>query len=259
MGFIKIEKATSHKGGKYFGDINNIKEFDDYYNNNQQPYNNYVEEKDAYIASLNSQKEEYVEKTANSEGMNNGRIKVERDIITSCLSTFIKIIIISASLIALLYLGFHYLDNKVELFPYQSSYTAKEFNEYLRRSFILLFVLLSFGCSLLMLIINNIVTKQFKKHYLSKINVYIYEIFTIIINIAIYVLGAWCMFILIDKLYDKFVFWQSAGTIIGSVNIEIINLFKYVITSVVAVFIVINSFSICNIVHKNNKFVFENV
>ncbi len=278
MGIIKIEKTNgrnSLNSGKYFNaydDSNYQEESSNNYQSipdmsdsktiviNPDTLKNYNE---STINYLNNEGEEYsydfASEHASSDGMEDGKLKVERDIITTCLATFFKIAIISSLLLVLLYLGFNYLDSKVELFPYQSSYTSTEFNEYLRRSIILLFLLLSFGCSLLMVIMSNVVSKQFKNHYLSKINIYIYDTFTIIINALIYIFGAWCMFNIINNLYSKFVFWQNAGTIVGTVNIDTINIFKYVITSVVAIFIVINSFSICGIVHKKNKFVFENV
>lgn len=276
MGIIKIEKdtgRTSRNSGKFFNN------YDD--SNYQSELNAYqsipdisdsktiiIDSKtlkdynESTIDYLNNEEEynyDFASDHTDTLGMEDGRLKNERDIFTTCLATFAKIIIISGILLVLLYLGFSYLDTKVELFPYQSSYTSIEFNEYIRRSFILLFLLLSFGCSILMIIMTNVVSKQFKNHYLSKINIYIYDVFTILLNTIIYIFGGWCMFNIINNLYEKFVFWQNAGTILGSVNIETINIFKYVITSVIAIFIVINSFSICGIVHKKNKFVFENI
>lgn len=271
MGFIKIEKERVHNN-KYFNTYND-KEYPK--NDNQSPIevtpsetaltydipNDGMYKSNDNINTMNKA-EEYSYDFASDhvhEEETTERLKVERDIITTCLSTFFKMTILSAIIIFLLYLGISYFNTKVEIFPYQSSYTATEFNDYLKRSFILLFLILSFGCSMIMILSNAIVNNQFKKHYLSKINIYIYDVFISIINATIYCIGGWLMFLIVDNLYNKFLFWQTAGSIMGSVNIDTINIFKYVITSVIAIFIVISSFSIWGIVHKSNKFVFEDV
>lgn len=274
MGFIRLEKDRGRQdSGKFFNTYDSSLEEE---MNQYQGVPDVSKTSDVVASSintgmylqpsmgdLNTGSEDYAyDFEADHEkdtGMDEGKIKVERDVITTCLSTFIKVVVMSCLLLVLLYLGFLYLDSKVELFPYQSSYTAIEFNEYLRRSIILMFLLLAFGCSIFMILMTNVVTKQFKRHYLTKFSVYVYDVFTSFINFVIYCVGAWCMFQVVDGLYEKFVFWEQAGTIVGSVNIETINIFKYVITSVVAVFIVINTFSIVGIVHKNNKFAFDEI
>ena len=198
MGFIKIEKDNK-VNNKYIKDFSKELSTKDSYNDSNINYpktpdvslsenidtakNNGLYSEASITNLNNNDTKEYSYNFSDNSGMNGDELKVERDLVSTCGLTFIKIIIFTAVILGLLYLGFGYLDSKVSLFPYQSSYTAKEFNEYLRRSFLLMFLILSFGCSLVMVIITNIVTKEFKRNYLSKLNVYIYDVFTVLLNV----------------------------------------------------------------------------
>ncbi len=255
MSFITLEKDNGYKGAKtQLKEINTQKYQDIKYDKDIN--NGYYKQEG--IDRLNTSIEQYdFKKDHHNEGMNDGKLKTEQGIISTCLVTLIKTVFIFMIIFLLFYIGFSLVNNNIEIFPSKSSYTTDEFNTYLKRAFILLFSLLVFLCTIVMIIINNIINSQFKYNYLTKINMYMYNVFITIINASIYLISSYFMFTIVDNLHKKFSLWKTAGTIVGEVNIDIINLFKYVIVSVVAIFIVVNSFSICNIVHTNNKFILE--
>jgi len=255
MSFITLEKDSNYQNTKSKTNPQNIPQHLDI-QYDKTATNGYY--KQDTINRLNTTIEQYdFKKDHTKEGMSDGKIKTEQGLISTCLVTLLKTAIILIIISILLYVGFSLLNNNIELFPSQSNYTNNEFNEYLKRTFILLFSILIFICSIIMVIINNIVNSQFRYNYLTKINMYIFNIFMILINASLYIINSYCMFQIVDNLHEKFSLWKKAGTIIGEVNIDTINIFKYVIVSVIAIFIVINAFSICNIVHTNNKFILE--
>lgn len=187
----------------------------------------------------------------------NPRFQKEGSLLAFCLTTIIPSFFLIFLIIGLGYLALTSF-TPIEIFPYRSSYTADEFNSSLRRSFIILFIIISFLSIISMIIINNIVKSRFNNYYLSKFKMYFYDFFIIIQNILLYICEMFIMFSVVNSIYNDFTSWKSSGIITGNVNIDTIEIFKYVIVIVMTIFIVINSFSSIDIIHQKNKIVFEN-
>lgn len=249
MGLIEIERVNRRKKVR-----------------RKQPRSNtvYVEQN---LKNLNNQNiEQYSftpelpkEKTPKqSSGMVGQHIQTEGNVTNICLLTFILTAISIIALIAIGFLIFTVFNKYIAIFPKQESYTPDEFNSYLRRSFMILFGIISLLSIISMIIINRNVKDRFKYHYLSKYKVFIYDAFVVFQTTFLYICEMWVMFQVINGLYNNLLTYQTNGLITGSVNIETINVFKYIIVIIMTIFIVLNSFSSVDIIHEKNKFVFEN-
>lgn len=188
---------------------------------------------------------------------NKERLKNERTILSACLFTFFRVFIGILVFVGLFFLVTSFLD--FEFFYQQSSYTTKEFNEELRNCIILLFSSLLIVCVILKVYINSVVRACFKKKYLSKFNIYIYDVFLVLLNVISYILLAVIYFYIINGIYGDFKSWLDLGIISKEGNIEIINWFKYVVVVMISIFMSVNSFTGFSIVYKKNKFIFEDV
>jgi hypothetical protein len=200
---------------------------------------------------------EFTPKKNKDSGMSFGHIKKEYGLFGICIST-IFIILIAFALLTMIYLiitkGFNI---NIRIFPVRDSYTAQEFKAGLRRSFLLLSGLLLGICVLVCLIVNLTVRTRFIKHYLSKFNIFVYDIYVLAINFFLYLGVIYIFFSEVSKLHNSFVKWLSDGVITEAVKTDTINIFKYIIVVVVVIFMVINSFALIGIIHKKNRFVFE--
>lgn len=234
---------------------------------NPRPYSNSVYVNDTLNSLNNAGSETYVFETqeekrinnnlTNSAGMNGNRLQKEGSLIAMSLTTLVFSFFTIALIVALFYLVFDAFGDKIEIFPYQSNYTVEEFNSYLKRSFIILFGIVSFLSIASMLIVNNIIRARFEYYYLSKFKIFIYDVIVVIQNILLYIFEMWFMFQIVNNIHNDFVIWKTNGTILGDVNIETIEIFKYVIVIIMTIFIVLNSFSSIDIIHQKNKFVLD--
>ncbi len=188
-----------------------------------------------------------------SVGMNGNTIKSEAKITEVCLKTVIEIGVILLVIIALLLIGSNVSNFQFALFTKLEEYTLKDYNNEIRRSFALLSGSLIVICFIVKFIINNAIRGRFRKRYLKKINIYIYDAFIVIVNIVLYILIAFFFFYLVDQINIII----ENGNFIEEVNKDVINIFKYVIVVVITIFGVLNSFNGISIIHKKNKFVLE--
>ena len=218
MGFLTVEKASKK--------VHNNPVNQDYSNVSNNLYNDY-----------------------DNIGMNGNTIKSEITITEA----IIEISAILAILILLVFIGCNISNFKFTLFTKLDEYTLSTYNAAVRRSFVLLSSALVIICFVVKFVINNAIRGRFRKKYLRKINIYIYDAFITIINLTLYILIAFFFFYLVNEIN---IIIQN-GNFIEEVNKETINIFKYVIVIVITIFGVLNSFSGISIIHKKNKFVLE--
>ena len=105
--------------------------------------------------------------------------------------------------------------------------------------------------------INGSIKSVFKRKYLNKVNVYIYDVFSVILNIIMYSVTSSVCFYYLNMYYDRLEKWQEIGRLVKNANIEIINWFKYAVVIVVAIFIAVNSLKSISIIHSRNEFRLE--
>ena len=77
------------------------------------------------------------------------------------------------------------------------------------------------------------------------------------LNVLLYVLLAVLYFAIVNRFYVNVLELQKAGNIVKEANLELINLTKYGIVIIIGLFIGLNSWKCIDLVHLNNKFVFD--
>ena len=92
---------------------------------------------------------------------------------------------------------------------------------------------------------------------MSKINIYIYDVFIVILNVLFFVLIIMAIFNLLDNLHDQFAILVELEKIDGPVNIEAIIHFKMFIVIITSVILALSSYFDVELIYKKNKFVFE--
>lgn len=193
----------------------------------------------------------------NSAGMSEGKIKNERGLIGGIITTILKTIIFIVFILGIIGVTIYFTKVKIEFFPFDKTLTLNKFEDAIRDSFIYYSGLLLFSCLLVKIAINSSVKGVFKRKYMSKFNLYIYDVFMVLFNVVVYVGVGYLFFILMDMFKQDIEAWKGFITIKEYFNISIFSYYKYAIVIVVSLFMAVNSFKGVGIVHKKNKFVFN--
>ena len=192
----------------------------------------------------------------NSAGMNKGKIKIERNLLNACLTTITNTMLKVSFLGIIVFIIFRFVKIDLGIFS-EEMYNLSLFNgEVIKLACIILGTLLIVSF-VFKFNVNSSVKGCFRRKYLNKKNIYIYDVFIIVFNILLYVILALLYFAIVNKFYVNVVELQKAGNIVREANLEIINLMKYGIVIIVGLFIGLNSWKCIDIVHLNNKFVFD--
>lgn len=209
------------------------------------------------LASLNIVTEDYkYDFSADSAGMNKGKIKTEqtiaRALILSTLKIISKILVLSIiSFIVMKYTGFEFT------YFTKKMYTKSLFNQdFLILSGIVLGALF-LVCFMLKIFINGTIKSCFKDRYLNKINMYVYYGYVVVVNIILYVCVVYLFFSITNHFYAELEVLKEAKRIVAEVNINIMDLLKYGIVILDSIFLALNALRGMAIVHKRNKFVLE--
>lgn len=194
---------------------------------------------------------------SNSE-LSHGRLKTERGIVGTIYSTIFLVFIISVIICGITYAIFKIFNLDFAFFEEKKYYSLEVFNSKLGMFLLtLLFLILSISF-LYVFLINIVVKTRFKKRYLSKTNVYVYDAFLCMFNVFIFTIIGVIFFFLLDGYYNEFIKWINEGIIEEGVNLSIISVFKYLISVIVALFMSLNSIRGISITYKKNEFVFRN-
>lgn len=209
------------------------------------------------MAFLNIEKtdQRHEEKTNNKENnlTNEEVIKNEVSLGICIGATIGEIMIVLVIIYLLILVALNVFHFKVNIFPLLEEYSLKEYNMAIRRCFVMLSGFLIAICLVLKFVINNAIKTRFVKKYLKKLNVYLYDVFILVINTGLYIFIAWIFFKIVNDIHADILLMNF----IENVNVDTINIFKYVIVVIIAIFGVLNSFAGIGINHQRNKFVLE--
>lgn len=190
-------------------------------------------------------------------GKDDNRLKTENGVINVCVSTFLSVASAIGIIIGIYFIFVKYVGVDFELFTKSTAYTVEHFNYEIKRTFIILSAFLLGISIMLMIFINSAVTGRFRKRYLNRVNVFIYDVFLVLFISTVYILAAFAYFYVLKNLGITFDNLIKDGAINGKVNLMIVEIFRYVVVILTSIFIVLNSYYAIGIVHKKNKFVFE--
>lgn len=183
-------------------------------------------------------------------------IKLEEPIVKCCVNTFTKSFLKVGFVCLICYLLLKVFNVDFKIFLVQD-YSKEIFYSELRKLFIIVSIILLLVCILIKISINGSIKSVFKRKYLNKVNVYIYDVFSVILNIIMYSVTSSVCFYYLNMYYDRLEKWQEIGRLVKNANIEIINWFKYAVVIVVAIFIAVNSLKSISIIHSRNEFRLE--
>lgn len=183
-------------------------------------------------------------------------IKLEEPIVKCCINTFTKSFLKVGIVCLICYLLLKVFNVDFKIFLVQD-YSKEIFYSELRKLFIIVSIILLLVCILIKISINGSIKSVFKRKYLNKVNVYIYDVFSVILNIIMYSVTSSVCFYYLNMYYDRLEKWQEIGRLVKNANIEIINWFKYAVVIVVAIFIAVNSLKSISIIHSRNEFRLE--
>jgi len=207
--------------------------------------------------NLNATNYEYNPEKVKDDGMNRGRVKREEGIVSICISTLITAILVFGLTLLAALIAMKFTGVKIDIFPTLDYYSLETYNASVRRSFIILASLLIGVCILIMFSLNLTIRSRFINNFLSKYNIYIYDIFSVFLNCFVY-LGIIFLFFYIDnQMIEKINTLYKNGSIVIGVNLNTMELFKYIIIIVTIIFMILNAFNVVSIIHKKNRFVFE--
>ncbi len=200
---------------------------------------------------------EYIPPANRDAGMSYGHIKKEASAIGLAISTTMLIAFIIGFAVLAGYLVMKFGKVNFHIFPQLETYDLKQYNDSLKRCFLILSGMLVGTCILLLVVYNLVVRSRFINNYLSKIGYYVYTIFAVVLNSALFLAVIYCYFLIVNKISDNLRKMLESGVITENVNINTINLFKYAIVILVVIFLVVNCFNIVSIIKEKNRFVFE--
>lgn len=190
-------------------------------------------------------------------GMNGGKLKIERGLIDCVIISYLGVFIKLSLLFIFTYAIIYFLDIPFELVIEKEYFTVNEFNKMLIRAGGILLGMLFLICFVVKIAINGSIKKRFRTKYLNKVNIYIYDVFVVILNVILYAFLAFCYFKVIEHINSDFVDFEKAGRLAKDISLNIFGIFKYVIVVIVSIFIALNSMRGIAIVHKRNEFVFN--
>ncbi len=190
--------------------------------------------------------------------MAHGKLKTERSIVTAILSTMFMSFIIFGILFGGIFGIFKLLKLEFVLFEQKKYYSLDMFNSELVIFLLTFFVLLLVVSFIAVIIINLSVKVRFRKAYLSKSNVYVYDVFLGMFNVLIFTIIGYIFFVILDGYNKDFIDFIDKGIVSSEVKLGIIDAFKYIIVVVSAVFMSLNTIRGISIAHKKNEFIFKN-
>ena len=192
-----------------------------------------------------------------SSGMYKGRLKVEDSVLSMSLSTLVGLLIFYTIIAAIIFFTLYFTKYKVEFFPILDSYSIDQYNTGLLRAVLILFGLLIFACFFVKISINSSIKKKLRKNYLNKSGIYVYDVFICFLNILFYLVLVVFFFLLVNSVHNSIINLNEADKFLGDVNVNLIELFKWVVVVITAIFLPLNCFKGIKIIHENHKFVLE--
>ena len=222
---------------------------------------NYVSNDRNYLNNItfaNAEVKEVEEDTSLYDG---NKLKTESTIIGICFKTILISYLIFVLVSGLVLIAYYVLNRfnvlNVELFRLREFYTVREFNNNNMRTMGILAIYTSFFSVLALVAIRTSISMGLKKKYLSKVNIYIYDVFIVLMNVLFFILIILAFFNLIDNLHDQFALLVEMKKIDGPVNIEAIIHFKMFVVIIASMVLTLSYYFGVELIHKKNKFIFD--
>lgn len=212
------------------------------------------------LGSLNLAPTDYEFKQVNpiqDQGMSGGHIKKEISVFSACLSTLLILLFVIGITALSGYVAYKFSKFNFAIFPKLESYNLEQYNTSIKRCFLILSGMLLGTCILVLIVYNVIIRSRFINNYLSNIGVFIYSVFSVIVNASLFLSVIYVYFIIVNKISRIIKGYADSGVITEAVNVNTIELFKYAIIVFCVIFLVVNSFSIVGIIKEKNRFIFE--
>lgn len=106
--------------------------------------------------------------------------------------------------------------------------------------------------------IRGSIKRKFKYKYLSKINIYVYDVFVGLWNFIFYIFIIVLFFIIVNNYSDIFdLFVKLKFITANNVKLDGYNYVKYIIVVIASIFMSLNAMRDITLVHKLNQFVFD--
>ena len=221
--------------------------------------NNYVSNDRNYEKHIRSSNNKLFKKEEDTS-MYKGKLKTESTIFGICFKSILMTYFLFMILCAIVVVGYLLLDKydylHVELFPFQDIYTVERYNFLNMRAMGILAGVTVVVSLFAMFSIRRSVKSCLKKKYLSKTNIYIYDVFIALLNLLFFVLIILAMFNMVDNLHEQFLKLVENGKIDGPVNTETIIHFKMFVVVIASAILAISSYFDIELVYKKNKFIF---
>ncbi len=222
--------------------------------------NNYVSNDRNYLNNITYANNEVEEKIEDSS-LYKGKLKTESTIFGICFKSVLMSYLIFVLICGVIVITYYVLKRfdifSLQLFKGQDMYTVKEFNNNNLRTMGILAGVTVVLSLIALIAIRWSIRSGLRKKYLSKINIYIYSAFIVILNILFFVLIIMAIFHLLDNLHDQFAILVELEKIDGPVNIEAIIHFKMFIVIITSVILALSSYFDVELIYKKNKFVFD--
>lgn len=222
--------------------------------------NNYVSNDSNYERNIRKANNKLLKKEEDTS-MYKGKLKTESTIFGICFKTILLTYFRFMIMCAIVVVGYLLLDKydyfHLELFPFQEIYTVERFNFLNMRAMGILAIITVVISLFAMFAIRRSVKSSLKKKYLSKVNIYIYDVFIALLNVLFFVLIILSMFYLVDNMHSEFLRLVENGKIDGPVNTETIIHFKMFVVVIASAILAISSYFDIELVYKKNKFIFD--
>ena len=158
-------------------------------------------------------------------GMYKGRLKTEINIVPVSINTYIKtfVYLLIALIILLVCI---YGDFKLIVFSNKLTFTVKQFNIGMIKYFVFLTVLLVAFSLVVKRAINRAVRGNFKKRYLSKKNIYIYDGVLVVLNVILYLILILMFFGIVNWINKDLGIMLTDKVLAQGSKVSIINIFN---------------------------------
>ncbi len=221
---------------------------------------NYVANDDHYLNNIKYANNDVIIKEEDTSQYK-GKLKTESTIFGICFKSILLSYLFLVILAGVIIIGYYVLQRygliHFELFPYQETYTVKEFNQYNMKMMGVLALVTVIVSLFVLIAVRWSVQSGLRKKYLSKTNIYIYDVFMIILNILFFVLIIMAMFQMLDNYHEQFELLVQLGKIDGPVNTETIVHFKMFVVIISSMVLAISAYFDVDLIHRKNKFVFD--
>lgn len=205
-----------------------------------------------------NQKVRYAYDFSTNKNVNKKSLNEEKSVVGKIIFTLFLVLLLGTLFIGSVLAVLKIFDLKIVLIEVPNYLSKKMFNSELVLLLITLFFIFLVASFIFAIFINIAVKVSLKKSYLSKTNVYVYDVFVCTLNLFVFSIIGIITFIVLNNYQIEFMSWIDKGLLDPMVNLSIMEVFKYIIVIVSSLFIILNSLRDISIIHKKNEFALTN-